>query len=224
MFKINFDYGRRGYEDSSEGTVARRGTAMLVMAIGILSAVLTAWAAVTYYATYKLDGGNATLTGQSFSANATDTSGIWVTNSGNLTLNNCTITTSGNTSSQENSGFYRLNADLLASASGKVTISGGSITTTGTGANGAFATGSGSSVTLSDVTIQASEDGGHGVMATSSATMNLTNVDMTTSGNQGGTLRVTFSELSSSSAGGVTVCTTTAVPSGKAGLAYAGIP
>ncbi len=49
-------------------------------------------------------------------------------------------------------------------------------------------------------------------------------IPIPSSGNQGGTLLVTFSDLSSSSDGGVTVRTTTVVPEGRAGLAYAGIP
>ena len=123
-------------------------------------------ASVTYKATYKLDGGSATQAAQTYTATADDTSAVWVTNSGALTLTNPTITTGGNTSSQDNSSFYGLNAGLLATASGKVTVTGGTITTSGTGANGAFAVGSGASVTLSGVTIKASANGGHGVMAT----------------------------------------------------------
>jgi len=108
---------------------------------------------VTYYATYKLDGGAAAQSNQTYTATATDTSAVWVSNSGALTLTNPTLTTSGNTSSQDNSSFYGLNAGLLVT-SGSATVTGGSITTTGTGANGAFATGSGSSVSLSNVTIK----------------------------------------------------------------------
>ncbi len=49
-------------------------------------------------------------------------------------------------------------------------------------------------------------------------------VPIPSTGNQGGTLQVTFSGLSSPSDGSVTVRTTTEVPEGRAGLAYAGIP
>ena len=113
---------------------------------------------VTYNATYKLDGGSATQANQSYVATAADTSAVWVTNSGALVLTNPTIKTRGNTSSQDNSSFYGLNAGLLATAAGIVSMTGGTITTTGTGANGAFATGAGSSVTLSGVTINCSAD------------------------------------------------------------------
>ncbi|MEO8055759.1 MAG: hypothetical protein ABI768_11420, partial [Acidobacteriota bacterium] len=44
-----------------------------------------------------------------------------------------------------------------------------------------------------------------------------------TSGNRGGTLRVTFDGLSADDAGAVTARTTTAVAGGRAGLAYGGL-
>ena len=44
------------------------------------------------------------------------------------------------------------------------------------------------------------------------------------SGNRGGTLRITFTGLSSADAGAATVRTTTSVAEGRAGLAYAGLP
>jgi hypothetical protein len=144
------------------------------------SNVETALASAT--GAYTLDGGSATETGQTYTASNADQSGVYVTNGGVLTLNNVTVTTSGNTSSDENSSFYGLNAGVLSAGGSQVTINGGTISTTGTGANGAFATGSGSSVTLTDVTINATGDGGHGVMATQGGAVTLNNVVMTTSG------------------------------------------
>ena len=181
---------------------------------------------VTYHATYKLDGGSATQSNQTYTASATDTSGVWVTNSGSLLLASPNIKTSGATSSQENSSFAGLNAGLLATAGGAITVAGGSITTTGTGANGAFATGAGSSVTLSGVAINASADGAHAVMATQTGTMTLTNVTMTTAGGSasaiatdrgGGTITVTGGTVATSggnsagiySTGAITVTGTT---------------
>jgi predicted small secreted protein len=131
---------------------------------------------------YSLDGGTDTQSNQTYAASTTDQSGVNVTNAGTLTLSNVTINTSGNTSSDENSSFYGLNAGVLAASGSRITMNGGSISTTGTGANGAFATGEGTTVNLSDVTITAIGDGGHGVMATLDGVMNLADVDMTTSG------------------------------------------
>ncbi len=131
------------------------------------------------WAEYEQSGGNVTLTSPAISAAGANESAIWVTNGGVLTVTNPSITTSGSSSSQDNSSFYGLNAGVLASA-GTINITGGAITTSGMGANGAFATGSGASVTLSGVTINASGDAAHGVMATQGGSVTCTNVDMTT--------------------------------------------
>ncbi len=127
-------------------------------------------------------GGTTSKRGETYTATVTDESGVLVTDGGSLTLTDATVTTSGDTSSDENSSFYGLNAGVLATGDSAITMSGGTISTTGTGANGAFASGAGSSVTLSGVSITARGDGGHGVMATQGGSVALTDVSMDTSG------------------------------------------
>ncbi len=136
---------------------------------------------------YEQSGGDQSQSGATLRATDANQSAVWLTDSARLTLTNPTVTTSGNTSSQDNSSFYGLNAGLLASA-GTLTVSGGTVTTTGTGANGVFSTGSGAAVTLSNLTINCSADGAHAVMATQGATMTLTNVNMTTAGASSGAI------------------------------------
>jgi hypothetical protein len=131
---------------------------------------------------YTLNSGESTESNQTYTASNEDQSGVYVTGGGLLTLEDVTVTTSGDTSSEENSSFYGLNAGVLAALGSTVTMNDGVISTTGSGANGAFATGEGTVLNLSDVTINASGDGGHGVMATLGGEVNLTDVDMTTSG------------------------------------------
>ena len=131
---------------------------------------------------YTLSGSTAIESDQTYTASNEDQSGVYITDGGNLTLNNVTVNTSGNTSSDENSSFYGLNAGILASSGSTITVNGGTISTTGTGSNGAFAIGEGTTVNLSNVNINATGDGGHGVMATQGGTMTLTDVNMTTSG------------------------------------------
>ena len=134
---------------------------------------------------YILNGGSAVETDAKYTSTTQDMSGIYVTNGGNLTLENPSIVTSGDTSSGEASSFYGLNGAVLANDGSTVKITGGSITTTGSGANGAIPTGSGTSISLTDVTIGASGDGGHGVMATNGAVLALTNVTISTTGAHG---------------------------------------
>jgi hypothetical protein len=131
---------------------------------------------------YTLNGGTATSTGQKYSSGTDDVSAIYVLNGGALTLVNPTISTSGDSSSNDASSFYGLNAAVLATTGSTVKITGGAITSSGSGANGAFSTGSGTSMTLSDVTIKATGGGGHGVMATQGGILGLTNVNIDTAG------------------------------------------
>jgi hypothetical protein len=159
--------------DSATSAPAATAAVIAVAASGTSSTASTA---------YLQDGGTATESGKTYIATATDQSGVKVTGGGTLALTGATISTSGNTSSQDNSSFYGLNAAVLAEAGSAITLSDSTIATTGTGANGAFATGAGASVTLSKVTLSATADGGHGVMATQGGAVTLADVDITTSG------------------------------------------
>jgi len=113
---------------------------------------------------------------------------VYVTDGGDLSLVDPTIVTSGESSSNDASSFYGLNAAVLAGDGSTVTITGGSISTTGSGANGAFPTGTGSTIVLTDVDISATGSGGHGVMATNGGILTLTDVDITTTGANGAPL------------------------------------
>ncbi len=180
---------------------------------------------------YTLNGGSASQTGQTYAATNKDESAVYVSNGGSLTLTDATITTSGNTSSNDNSSFYGLNAGVLAAGGSTINMSNSQVTTSGTGANGVFSTGSGSKVTLSNVKITATGDGRHAVMATQGGVMTLTNVAMTTSGGSssavatdrgGGTITVTGGTVQTSgnnsagiySTGNITVTNTTFTSSG----------
>ena len=131
--------------------------------------------------TFTVSGRTETTTGQTYKSSTTDVSGVYVLNGGNLTLVTPTVLTSGNTTSQENSSFHGLNAGVLAVKGSRVTVRGGAITTSGSGANGLFATGLGAFASMTGGTITATGDGAHGVMATAGGTVVLTNVTITTS-------------------------------------------
>ncbi len=136
-------------------------------------------------ATYKLETGTEILVAQTITASEIDTSAVCTNNDAVLTLTNLVVNTTGNSSSLDNSSFYGLNAALLAINGSNLTVEGGNITTSGTGANGAFVTGTGSTMSLKDVTIVATGNGGHGVDATLGGAMAVTNVTASTTGNNG---------------------------------------
>jgi hypothetical protein len=133
-------------------------------------------------ATHTQSGGSKTEDGQTYAAAEQDQSAILVTDGGTFTASDATIQTTGDSSSNDSSSFYGLNAAAVATGGSAIKLSDSSISTTGSGANGAFATGAGSSVTLSNVTITATGGGGHGVMATQGGAVTLTDVDINTAG------------------------------------------
>lgn len=163
------------------------------------TAALQVASALGVWATYEQTGGSERLTDGVWTAALQNQSGVWVTDGGTLTLVNPTITTSGQSSSNDLSSFYGLNSGVLASV-GTIAITGGKVVTSGTGANGVFACGTGARVTLSGTTIEAAARGGHAVMATRGGVLTLTDVNMTTYGMNGapiatdrggGTIKVT---------------------------------
>ena len=136
---------------------------------------------------YTLNGGAASLAGITNSTSITNQSGIFVYNSGNLTVGTVNVTTSGNASSIDNSSMYGINAGILAGTSGSkgvITITGSSnsIVTTGSAANGLFATYSGSSISMANGTITTHGAFAHGVDATYGGSISLTNVNVTSWG------------------------------------------
>jgi hypothetical protein len=134
---------------------------------------------------YYQSGGTVTKASQVYGTSTADESGVKVVNSGTFTLSDSTVTTSGNTSSQDNSSFYGQNAGVLATSASTINLTNCAIQTTGTGANGAFATGTGSTVNLTKTTISCSADGGHGVDATLGGVLVLNDVTISTAGAHG---------------------------------------
>jgi hypothetical protein len=121
----------------------------------------------------------------SIASDQPDVSAVFVTDGGNLTLTTPAIATTGGTSDQENSSCFGLNAAVLAANGGHIAIDGGTIATSGTGANAAFATGTGSTIALSNLRIEASGDSGHGVMVSAGGSIALQNVGVRTTGAHG---------------------------------------
>ena len=145
-------------------------------------------AAYTATGTYTLSGGSATKSGVAISATVADRSAVLVKKSGSLKLVKTTIKKSGDSKSLDGSSFYGLNAGILAESAAKIVISGGSVTTTGAGANGVFAYGSGASIVMADATIKATAQGGHGAMASGGGSISLKNVNINTAGAAGAAL------------------------------------
>ena len=101
---------------------------------------------------------------------------------GRLTLKRVHVSTTGSSTSSDDSSFYGLDAGVLALNGSRIVQIGGSVTTTGNGANDVFAYGSGSSVTISGATITASGQYAHGIMSAGGGKISASNLNVTTSG------------------------------------------
>jgi hypothetical protein len=139
----------------------------------------------TLNGTLTVNGKTVNEAGADYTADTTNTSAVYVLNDGTLTLTDPTISTTGNTSSDDYSSFYGLNAAVLATSGSTLDITGGTVTSTGEGANGVFSTGTSTTINLTDVNISCTGNGGHGVDATLTGALNLNNVDIVTYGASG---------------------------------------
>jgi len=100
-------------------------------------------------------------------------------------LKNNKITTSGNTTSNDQSSFQGLNAAVLARGESTINMGRNKITTTGTGANAIFAYGQSIIYSDNDV-IDCTAGGAHGIMASGGGTIIAANVNMITRGKNSG--------------------------------------
>ena len=104
-----------------------------------------------------------------------------------MTIDKATVSTSGTSPSSDQSNFYGLDAGVLAKA-GSITVNSDIVTTTGDGANGVFACGSGTAITLDGTRISSSGKYAHAVMASGGGTITATNVTASTTGSNGATI------------------------------------
>ena len=186
-----------------------------IKALFAKSAVLTLAAGMIVTASaqtgaYTLNGGTASLASLTETTSVANQSGIFVYNSGSLCVGTATVTTGGNSTNTDNSDKYGINAGVLAGTSstkGTIVITNGTIITSGSVANGLFATDTGSSVTMLGGSIVCSGSNAHGVDATYGGAVTLSNVSVTTYGDNssviatdygGGTVLVTGGTITAS--------------------------
>lgn len=122
------------------------------------------------------------VTGSYESKNANENV-ILVKNGGNATLNDITLTKSGDTTNNENSDFYGINAALLVQKDSTATIKGATINTSAKGANAVFASGENAKIYISDSKIETTgNNSARGLDATYGGYIEADNVTISTLG------------------------------------------
>ncbi len=132
-------------------------------------------------AVYQLDTGSQTLANQTLAASEANESAVKVTGGAALTLNNVQLSKTGDTTSEEESNFYGLNAGVLTT-DGTIALQNSTIETNADGANAVFAMGPSASIQLTDCTIHTTGNSSRGLDATYGGTVTASNVHITTQG------------------------------------------
>ena len=131
---------------------------------------------------YVRTSGTAAVSGRTITSSTDDRSGVLASGSAKVTLQAMKVITSGNSKSSDQSSFYGLNAGVLAKPSAQINILGGSVSTSGAGANDVFAYGTRSGVLVKHVTIKATGNYAHGIMASGGGRLTAANTTIRTAG------------------------------------------
>lgn len=129
---------------------------------------------------YSQSSGTYSVTEETYTSTNSDENAVQVTG-GTFNMTDCTVLkSSGDTSDSDGSSFYGINSAVYCSGSSSVVnISGGTVTTSASGANGVFAYNYGT-INISDVTINTSSNLSRGIHATGGGIINASNLTITT--------------------------------------------
>ena len=137
--------------------------------------------------------------GQSYASTTADESALLISTSDDVTITKPTVTKSGDSDGGDNCSFYGLNAAVLVKDGTTTNITGGSITSDASGANGAFcyggnggrngAGGDGTTLIIRDTVIRTTGSGSGGIMTTGGGVTYAYDLDVETSGQSSAPIR-----------------------------------
>ena len=152
---------------------------------------------VTYKATKKITS-DKTEKNKTYKSTTADKSALLVSGA-KVTEKNLTVTKSGDSDGGDNCNFYGQNAAVLAKDGATLTITGATIKTSASGANGVFsyggnggqngAEGDGTTVIIKNSTIKTTGSGSGGIMTTGGGVTKATNLKVNTSGQSSAAIR-----------------------------------
>ena len=140
-----------------------------------------------------------TQEGQAYASTTADESALLISTSDDVTITNPTVTKSGDSDGGDNCNFYGLNAAVLVKDGTTTTITGGTVTSDASGANGVFsyggnggqngASGDGTTVIIRDTVIRTTGSGSGGIMTTGGGVTYAYDLDVETSGQSSAAIR-----------------------------------
>ena len=152
---------------------------------------------VTYNAVKKITS-DTTESSKTYNSGTADESALLVSGA-KVTEGSLTVSKTGDSNGGDNCNFYGQNAAVLAKDGATLTITGATIESDASGANGVFsyggnggqngASGDGTTVVISDSTITTKGDGSGGIMTTGGGVTKATNLTVNTSGQSSAAIR-----------------------------------
>ena len=137
--------------------------------------------------------------GQTYASTASDECALLIGTSDDVSVENPTVTKTGDSDGGDSCNFYGLNAAVLVKDGGTATITGGTVTSDAEGANGVFcyggnggrngAAGDGTTVKIYDAVITTTGNGSGGIMTTGGGETYAYNLTVETSGRSSAAIR-----------------------------------
>ena len=141
----------------------------------------------------------AETTGESYVSNASDENALLIRTGDTVSVIDASVTKAGDSDGGDSCNFYGLNAAVLVMGGTETLISGGTVETSASGANGVFcyggnggrngADGDGTTLYISGTTITTTGDGSGGIMTTGGGVTYAEDLTVTTSGRSSAAIR-----------------------------------
>ena len=141
----------------------------------------------------------AETTGESYVSNASDENALLIRTGDTVSVIDASVTKAGDSDGGDSCSFYGLNAAVLVMGGADALISGGTVETSASGANGVFcyggnggrngADGDGTTLYISGTTITTTGDGSGGIMTTGGGVTYAEDLTVTTSGRSSAAIR-----------------------------------
>lgn len=151
------------------------------------------------YESVKEITSDETVTEGEYTSNSANENAVLVTGEQETTLENITVSKTGDSNGGDSTSFYGNNSAILAKDGASLTLKNITVTTDATGANGVFSYGGsattnnessdGTTINISDSTITTSKDNSGGIMVTGGGYLNATNLKIKTSGTSSAAIR-----------------------------------
>ncbi len=131
---------------------------------------------------------DSTQEGAFFTSSSGDENALRVESSAHVSISNIEVSKSGEASNSEDASFYGLNAAILARDGATLVLTGGTVTTDGSGGNAVFAYGTGK-IVVSGMKIRTSQNNSGGIMLAGGGTLTASNMDIETQGGSSAAIR-----------------------------------